>query len=705
MDSCRINKGKGIMLKLFRFRNSYCYSDWVELDMRTKYEHTELEHLLNDSGLLPVAAIYGKNGGGKSMLLETLRDVALDALGDTFKGISLDSSKTPFKQVISRRRFAVVEDGACEQNGEIEYEVHVVIDGSDYVLKYSIGEKGVLSEKLSQGKKTIYSLKEGVSAGDGDDKLINDTVKAISSRERMAGMMIFPKIAVFNDKLERLHDWFLRVKDGVDFNDGDKKMQQERIAETARRIFDEDDEGFGDRLLLFLQCLDDSIHSIGFDNVGGEKKLKLYHKNVPNDNWKASALMEFDDTPHSLAYSFDDVPKDTSEAVAWYEAESKKGNMKATHNLGLMYHGGLGVEKIDSKQAFDYFEKAANEGLAKAQYFLGYMHFGGHGTPKNLTHAEKWLELSADQGFSRAQGLLGVLYGEQGEIDLAAQFLYYAAVQGLSEAQHLYAIHLEYGVGIEQDIEGAKKWYKKAAEQGNPYAQYEMARISGDVHQEVEWLQKSVNQGNIDAQAMLARFYRMGRGVEKDIEKAELLEGTLENTERKRRNNELGLETRGGEFRINGDGKIAHAQLAVGIPIESESEGTRRLIEIFPKIDKVLQEGLIFICDEMDKALHPIAFKHIVRMFCNPKINKNNAQLIFVAHDTFALDSGLLRRDCVHIADKGEFSESIITRLSEIPWTQPYANMEHEFRMGYYGSVPENIYSAYEGVGDAITKD
>jgi len=130
--------------------------------------------------------------------------------------------------------------------------------------------------------------------------------------------------------------------------------------------------------------------------------------------------------------------------------------------------------------------------------------------------------------------------------------------------------------------------------------------------------------------------------------------------------------------------------------IEKESAGTRKLIEQFSLIDRCLENGMPFICDELDKTLHPAVFKQLVRMFNDPKVNPNNAQLIFSAHDTIALDSNFLRRDQVHIIDKGEDSVSTIKRLSEMENVMPYPDMEHEFRTGYYGSFPEDFYNCYD---------
>jgi hypothetical protein len=156
-----------------------------------------------------------------------------------------------------------------------------------------------------------------------------------------------------------------------------------------------------------------------------------------------------------------------------------------------------------------------------------------------------------------------------------------------------------------------------------------------------------------------------------------------------------GEEERDGKYRLwimhkslSGDGTWAPN-------ITRESAGTRKLIELFPLIYNALETGAPFVCDEIDKMLHPVVFKHLIHMFNSLKYNKTNAQLIFTAHDTFALDSNYLRLDEVHIINKNMQSVSAIERLSEMPGVYAYPNMELDFRTGVYGSFPKDFKKSY----------
>lgn len=59
------------MLIQFSVTNFQCIKERVTLDMRS-IRLTEYQDTLIDDRLLPIAAIYGPNGGGKSTILKAL---------------------------------------------------------------------------------------------------------------------------------------------------------------------------------------------------------------------------------------------------------------------------------------------------------------------------------------------------------------------------------------------------------------------------------------------------------------------------------------------------------------------------------------------------------------------------------------------------------------------------------------------------------
>lgn len=126
------------------------------------------------------------------------------------------------------------------------------------------------------------------------------------------------------------------------------------------------------------------------------------------------------------------------DAVEYFEAAHKKGNIRATHNLAICYAEGKGVQQ-DYKKAFKLYEKAAKKGYVDSQVAVGQMYMNGYGVKKDYKKAIKWLEKAAKQGDSDAMYLIGKCY-------------YYG------------------GNGIKKDINKAREWISKSAALGNETA-------------------------------------------------------------------------------------------------------------------------------------------------------------------------------------------------------------------------------------------
>ena len=101
------------------------------------------------------------------------------------------------------------------------------------------------------------------------------------------------------------------------------------------------------------------------------------------------------------------------------------------------------------------------------------------------------------------------------------------------EMQALLPKKSTFGQGVEKNEAEALKWYQKAAEAGNAYAQANMGvfcqtgggGMAKDIAKAAEWFDKAAKQGNAHAQFYLARLYENGNGVEKNISKATELYG------------------------------------------------------------------------------------------------------------------------------------------------------------------------------------
>jgi TPR repeat protein len=111
----------------------------------------------------------------------------------------------------------------------------------------------------------------------------------------------------------------------------------------------------------------------------------------------------------------------------------------------------------------------------------------------------------------------GGFYIDKNQIELLKE----RAENNDSEASYkLYFFYNFYAYDYNQAI----KWLKKAAEQGKPIAQYNLAKtyemgwgVSKDYTEAIKWYEKAVFSGEKEGSTKLVDFYLNGKGVKKDI--------------------------------------------------------------------------------------------------------------------------------------------------------------------------------------------
>lgn len=124
----------------------------------------------------------------------------------------------------------------------------------------------------------------------------------------------------------------------------------------------------------------------------------------------------------------------------------------------------------------------------------------------------------------------------------------------------------------------------------------------------------------------------------------------------------------------------------IELNLEQESEGTQRLFELAGFWLEVLIEGKILIVDELDRSMHPILARELVRMFNNPEINQKNAQLISTTHDTTLLDSEVFRSDQIWLTEKDKSQTQLYSLLEFRP--REDESLQQGYLLGRYGAIP-----------------
>lgn len=121
--------------------------------------------------------------------------------------------------------------------------------------------------------------------------------------------------------------------------------------------------------------------------------------------------------------------------------------------------------------------------------------------------------------------------------------------------------------------------------------------------------------------------------------------------------------------------------------LRQESTGTLRFLSFIQRILMLLEDGGVFVVDELSARLHPLLTKFIVDMF-QSSVNKKSAQLIFTTHDISLLNKEQFRRDEVLFVDKNERGESVVYSLADLKTVRQDATYNKDYFSGKYGAIP-----------------
>ncbi len=100
---------------------------------------------------------------------------------------------------------------------------------------------------------------------------------------------------------------------------------------------------------------------------------------------------------------------------------------------------------------------------------------------------------------------------------------------------------------------------------------------------------------------------------------------------------------------------------AFNLDFNQESDGTKFFFSLLGHLDDAMQNDRILLVDELDRSLHPLLVRRIVRAFSQ---GKSKSQLVFTTHDATLLDADVLRRDQVWFAERDAQHQSTLRRLA-----------------------------------------
>lgn len=169
------------------------------------------------------------------------------------------------------------------------------------------------------------------------------------------------------------------------------------------------------------------------------------------------------------------------EAVGWLKRAAERAdpeNPHALHELGLLYESAQPNDVIlrDEAYAFQLFKQAADLGYKFSQFRMGCAYeYGLMGCHVDGRLSIMWYSKSATQEEHQSELALSGWYltGSEGVLQQSDTEAYLwarkAATAGLAKAEYAMGYFTEIGIGIQANLEDAKRWYWRAAGMFSPF--------------------------------------------------------------------------------------------------------------------------------------------------------------------------------------------------------------------------------------------
>ncbi|UTT89537.1 hypothetical protein NDA17_003654 [Ustilago hordei] len=181
-------------------------------------------------------------------------------------------------------------------------------------------------------------------------------------------------------------------------------------------------------------------------------------------------------------------PRNVREAIVWLKraaTQADEDNPHALHELGLLHEkASNGVVLHDEAYARELFTQAAQLGYSPSQFKLGSAYeYGNLTCPVDPRRSIAWYTKAAQKGDGESELALSGWYltGSEGVLKQSDSEAYLwarrAASKGIPKAEYAVGYYSEVGIGVNANLDEAKRWYMRAAAQGNKRAMQRLTEL------------------------------------------------------------------------------------------------------------------------------------------------------------------------------------------------------------------------------------
>lgn len=123
------------------------------------------------------------------------------------------------------------------------------------------------------------------------------------------------------------------------------------------------------------------------------------------------------------------------------------------------------------------------------------------------------------------------------------------------------------------------------------------------------------------------------------------------------------------------------------LPMELQSEGTKRIFGLSGAIYKTLEQNAFLAIDEIESKLHPQLIEYLIEEFLR---ESKSAQLLVATHyDNLFDEEDLLRKDNFWFTEKEDNASTKLYPLSSFNGLNRLSSLQKAYKFGKFGAIPD----------------
>lgn len=122
------------------------------------------------------------------------------------------------------------------------------------------------------------------------------------------------------------------------------------------------------------------------------------------------------------------------------------------------------------------------------------------------------------------------------------------------------------------------------------------------------------------------------------------------------------------------------------LPIELQSDGTKRVFGLFGAIFKAIEQKAFLSIDEIESKLHPRLIEYVIEQFLRK--SKQSQLLVATHYDNLFDEDDLLRKDNFWFTEKGEEGSTKLYSLISFKGLKRISSLQKAYKFGKFGAVP-----------------